>query len=342
MSETNSSQGANYPDAEATAEVQVAPDKAVEQVHSEKVDRTVQEVKSRLGSYAKTVEVMNSLSQNHGFNLGAIKKQEVVRGEIVLHCNNLYEYLNISFPEPENRAMADANKPLLEKLSTENPEEYETAIAELEKNPNRDWIYKRITYWGSAVNVQGVDEKVVVMNDLAIRRFLTKGGYGGWRRRTEAEKAEYEIDYKHTIGHEVQHVKFYNERGKAVNEMLKRRKAEGNLSPDEEEYIMVECLTKDEVLAHMYNELTPKGDINWKGIKQNLRKETYSREILRTNQFSRYRKTVDELVDKAKESFRRQGVAENPSAEGFDEAISRVTADLIAYHPRKFANFGKV
>lgn len=332
------SQGTEATEATATPDIQAA----VEQAPDEQVDGVVNGVSERLDSYDETATVMESLSENHQFNLDTITKQEVVRGEIVLHCNSLYEYLNMALPEPENKSIVVANRPLLERLSSENPDELVAAMADLEKSPDKDWIKEKLNYEGSAVNVQGHDDKIVIMRDLPIRRLFTRGADGQGRLRTESEKTKGEVDYQHTVQHEVQHVKFYNERGRSVQQILEKRKDEGNLSADEKEYIMVEFLTKDEVLAHMYNELTPEGNINWEGIKQNLRKEDYATLIASPENFPRYEKTVDELVDKAKEVFVQQGVPENPSTEGFNETVNKVTATLIAHHPQEFISFGKI
>ena len=334
---------AQVPDDEALlAETPTAPDQGLERAPDEEIEAVQEGVSDRFERYEATKAAMESLGTNHQFNLDTITKQEVVKGEIVLHCSNIYEYLKMAFPEGEDRAIADANGALLERLSTEDPREFAQVVADLEESPDKDWIYDRITFMGSVVDVQGVGRKVVIMNDVAIRREMTKGDDGKARQRTEEEKAAYEKDNQCTVNHEVQHVKYYGERGAHVQQVLETRQAAGDLSPDEEEYIMVEFLTKDEILAHMYNELTPQGDINWKGIKANLKRETYSREILRTENVSRYEKTVDELVDRTQESFVQQDIPENPSTEGFDEAVGKVTADLIEHHPQAFTDFEKI
>lgn len=325
--------------ADAPAE---APAEAAEQAPDEEVTGVIQGVDKRMGSYAEAVAMMDSLAKNHQFNLDTITKQEVVKGEVVLHCNSLYEYLKMVLTEPADQALVATNQDLLERLSSGNEEELRAAMADVEASPDKDWIKEKVSYEGSAVNVKGSDKKIVIMRDIPLRTLFIGGEDGKGRLKTPEETARGERDYQNTVKHEVQHVKYYNERGLQVQQILERRKAEGNLSPKEEEYLMVEFLTKDEVVAHMYNELTLEGNINWEGMKQNLRKGVYADQIAKPENLPRYEKTVDELVDKAKESFTQQGVAENPSAEGFDKAIDKVMADLIAYHPQEFASLGKI
>ncbi len=285
-----------------------------------------------------------------GLEQKSIEKMEQINGVYVFHCNNVYQYLKAAMSE--DAAKLDSYKDFFELASSPRREDVEKAMGMMAAvdDAEKKWLNERINASGSAVKVEGMDEKVVIMNAAPSRRLFTikRKGFPFFKKpalvlRTEKEQQVFDSGYKEDLAHEIQHVKFYEWRSKDLEQI---GAADG--SELGQEYYSIELFTKDEVIAHMHNSLTSKGGIDWSGIVKNLtEKEVYEREVVKgKGGKKRYRETVRELVKEAKKiygSLTRKGVKPSEmTPEQRNRLFYGVTLALINYHPKAYRDLPKI
>lgn len=231
-------------------------------------------------------------------------------GAIVVHCNNFYEYLKFGYREdPGEVEKIEKHKTIFEALS--NPDSIAAAMLLISKLPEeeKEWITGKWFAWGSAVPVEfqdGEKEAIVMMNDMPTRRLLNADG----TRRNEAEIQENDKEYRKTVEHEVRHTQYYNRFGKNLEEWRKIKESLRPLTPLEERKYHYDRYLKDEVVAHIENEMTENPDgtthVNWEGIVDNLQGYDYRdlTGVFRTEEDRTEYLTVSRtLVNRAKEAY---------------------------------------
>ena len=228
---------------------------------------------------------------------------------IVVHCNNLYEYLKFGYRKDQTEvAKIEKHKEIFEAFSM--PDTVPRAMQLKSQLPEEDqvWLMDKLNAEGSAVPVEykdGKREAIVMMNDMPTKRMLNHDG----TERTEEQIQKYDREYKRTVEHEVRHTQYYNKFGKDLEVWRKTMESLRPLTPFEQRKYHYDRYTKDEIVAHIENEVTEDTNgntqVNWEGIIQNLQKGDYRfPEVFKSQQdVAEYLKVSTALVIKAKEKY---------------------------------------
>lgn len=244
---------------------------------------------------------------------------------IVVHCNNLYEYLKFGYREDQTElAKIKDHEEIFEAFST--PETVPKAVeltGKLNKK-DRKWVMDKLNAEGSAVPVvfkDGERGAIVIMNDMPTRRMLNRDG----SKRNKEQTQKYDREYGRTVEHEVSHTQYYNEFGKDLETWRKIMERLKPLTPFEQRKYHYNRYTKDEVVAHIKNEVTEDSNgntqVNWKGIIQNLKKKDYCFTGVFKSQkdMAEYQTVSTALVNKAREEHEK-----NKSPEVIMDIIAKI------------------
>jgi len=258
-------------------------------------------------------------SFNNNIESSSIIGMEMRNGATVLHCNNLYEYLKFGFSGNAGEIeRIEQNRAIFEAVS--NPDSMAEGlrlIASIKDEDDLAWVKEKLEASGSAVPVElknGGNDSVVMMNDMPTKRMFNRDGV---TKKTPAQLTEFDKDYDEIVNHEVRHVEYYRKYGNALEAQMAQLKAQRPLTPEELKNYHYSRYTKDEIVAHMENAKTKSGEVDWKGIFDNLLKDTYrnasSDKSKGIDVFSsdadkeEYRKVVKKLIQIASKKYETSG-----------------------------------
>lgn len=262
--------------------------------------------------YLDSVDFLKSFPNNIAPSavLGVEKRSD---GATIIHCNDLYEYLKFGFREDlQEMEKIEKYKEIFQSFSL--PENVSLAMRlkdELSEEEQK-WIMEKLTAAGSAVPVEFADgrkESIVMMNDMLTRRMFNHDG----TLRNEDQLRAYDNEYSKIVEHEVRHTKYYRKFGKDLEAWRKTMESIRPLSHTEQKKYHYDRYTKDEIVAHMENDIEGsiedgQGDTdeNWNHIIDNLQQDTYRFDtVFDSGDKAEYLSVVTSLVEIAKETYRK-------------------------------------
>ncbi len=282
-----------------------------------------------------TAEFLNSF-ENDIDPKTIIHSERRVDGVEVMYCNNLFEYLRFGFQSnPEEVKRIEKHEEIFRNYSS--PETVDKAAELLSKlsSEESEWIMSKLEADGSIAEVKfndGNKRHVVMMNRMPTKRKFNKDQ----SERTPEQISAYESSFKRTVEHEVRHVHFFNKYGKDMKQWKETMEKIKPLSAAQLRKYHYDRFTKDEIAAHIENEVlevdSEQGKrvvVNWNGIVENLQKSDYmnaskenrKEKIFKTElDVAEYKIVVMQLVNVARDEYDRTGSIDKvtEALHGFD------------------------
>jgi hypothetical protein len=264
---------------------------------------------------ASTVDVTNYLETfaNEIDPTTISRIESRVDGAIVIHCTDLYECLKYGYQrDSETLAKIDQHWAIFQALSKRDT--LDEGMKQLGALPEteREWVTSMLSTSGSAYPVEfhnGEKKGIVIMNDIETKRFFN----ADLTPRNPDQLAAYGRDYLRTLEHEVRHVLFYDRYGRDLESAHDKLEAIRPLTVLEQQKYHINRLTKDEVCAHIENEVIESTNeagqitttVNWQGIVTNLMKPDYCDPRIFPSETDRttYHRIVETLVEKARVKY---------------------------------------